>query len=100
MDPLKRQLYRIRSQILSGQRDKYGRWIVREKITGIPYGKIVQIAGPCISSKETEVATPEDLLAYFDAMSGGTNNCTKCNENFPYAEPTVGFTCWGCKNGY
>ncbi len=29
-----------------------------------------------------------------------TTVCTKCKQDYPYASPSVGFTCWGCRNGY
>lgn len=37
--------------------------------------------------------------AYAPAEVAGTT-CKKCREDFPYAEPRVNFTCYGCKVGH
>ena len=47
----------------------------------------------------------EELLEELSECNGGntekpTNICKKCKVEEYYAEPEVGFICWGCKNGY
>lgn len=29
-----------------------------------------------------------------------SNVCRKCGEKYEYAEPEIGFECWGCRHGY
>jgi hypothetical protein len=29
-----------------------------------------------------------------------TNTCTKCKKDYPYADKSAGFVCWGCKSEY
>lgn len=71
-----------------------------KKSRQVPKGQAYVIGSDFRLISFSFVEDPIDRHAVIKEVVSMGTKCTKCKQDYPYAENRAGFVCWACRNGY